>query len=160
LKKEVTRAAKFGETAVVALSHFQFSCGYQGTLLLLGKFSGELAKFYKQAKLTRKKERDYAKGTCYFEIDDKGQVQMHIALQDGKGKPDKLKKNGKVLFKKLGFNPQIIQGELGLSNSDQLSSSEVEFIEEEADYENDQETMQQVYKKYQKACGKLEQEVC
>ncbi|MCP4440061.1 MAG: hypothetical protein GY810_14035 [Aureispira sp.] len=156
LKKEVAKAAKFGETSVVAFSNYKFACGHEGTLLLLGKYSGPLAKFYKESKLKRKKENDFAKGTCYFETDDKGSVQMSIALNDGKGKPDKLRKNGKALFKKLGMTPHIIKGELPTVDEDtQLSQEEVEHIENSADQQNDDQSLAKVAKQYEQAYKKM-----
>lgn len=156
LKKEIAKAAKFGETSVVAFSNYKFACGEEGTLLLLGKYSGELVKFYKEAKLKRKKEKDFAKGTCYFDTDDNGNIKMSIALNDGKGKPDKLKKNGKALFKKLGFVPDIFKGDLPEVDGDaQLSEQEVGHIEDTADEQNDNQTLGKVAKQYEQAYKKL-----
>ena len=150
LKKEVAQAAKFGETSVVAFSHFKFACGYEGTLLLLGKFSGELAKYYKKAKIERKQEKDFARGVCYFETNDKGEIQMHIALSDGKGKPDKLQKNGKALFKKLGITPQIVKGDLELGMTESLHEEELTTIEDAASEENDTLSMTKIHTTYKK----------
>ena len=160
LRKEVKTAAKFGETAVVAFSNYEFACGHVGTLLLLGKFSGDLAKFYKKAKIERKKENDFARGTCYFETEENGNVTMHIALKEGKGKPDKLKKNGKALFKKLGFEPNIFKGDLPVVEEGvDLSQEEIEHIETVADKENALKTLASLVKAYEGASKRLANEV-
>lgn len=163
LKKEVVKAAKFGETSVVVLSDYKFACGYTGTLLLLGKFSGELVKFYKSAKLKRKKEKDFARGVCYFETKEDGSVMMHIALQGGIGKPDKIKKNGKGLFKKLGIASNIFKGDLPVIDGEiSLSTQEVEEvekIEQTADDENDSKTLKRLAKEYKYAYENLASEV-
>jgi hypothetical protein len=163
LKKEVVKAAKFGETSVVALSNYKFACGYTGTLLLLGKFSGELVKFYKSAKLKRKKEKDFARGVCYFETKEDGSVTMHIALQGGIGKPDKIKKNGKGLFKKLGIASNIFKGDPPVVDEKiDLSSQETEefkIIEETADDENNLKTLKRLAKEYKHAYGNLASQV-
>jgi hypothetical protein len=99
-RKDVERAAKFGQTGVVVLSDFQFACGEVGTLILLGKMSGPLKNYYKELKKERKQEKDFAKGTCYFEDVDGDNPKMRIALDDGKGKPTKMKKNGKKTLEK------------------------------------------------------------
>jgi hypothetical protein len=160
LKKEVQKAAKFGETSIVAFSNYKFACGHEGTLLLLGKFSGELVKFYKTAKLKRKKEKDFARGTCYFQTQENGSVIMHIALKEGIGKPDKIKKNGKALFKKLGLAPNIFKGDLPIVNEAiNLSSQEIKQIENTADHENDLKTLGRLVKEYERAYKNLTDEV-
>jgi hypothetical protein len=163
LKKEVVKAAKFGQTSVVVLSDYKFACGYTGTLLLLGKFSGELVKFYKSAKLKRKKEKDFARGVCYFETKEDGSVMMHIALQGGIGKPDKIKKNGKGLFKKLGIASNIFKGDPPVVDANiKLSSQETEefkTIEETADDENNLKTLKRLAKEYKHAYGNLASQV-
>jgi hypothetical protein len=163
LKKEVVKAAKFGQIDVVVLSNYKFACKYTGTLLLLGKFSGELVKFYKSAKLQRKKEKDFARGVCYFETKEDGSVTMHIALQGGVGKPDKIKKNGKGLFKKLGIASNIFKGDPPVVDEKiDLSSQETEefkTIEETADDENNLKTLKRLAKEYKHAYGNLASQV-
>lgn len=160
LQKEVEKAAKFGETSVVAFSNYQFTCGHEGTLLLLGKFSGDLAKFYKSAKLERKKEKDFARGVCYFETAKNGSITMHIALKEGVGKPDKIKKNGKGLFKKLGLASNIFKGDLPVVEENvSLSSQEIEAIENAADDENNLKTLKRLGKEYKSAYENLGNEV-
>ena len=111
-KKEVTRAVKFGEVALVIFSDHVFSCGNSGTMLLLGKMPGSLLNYYKQVKKERSKERDFAKGICSFEKGEENRPKMRITLDDGKGKPARMKKNGRKLFKKLGFEVIILKGSL------------------------------------------------
>jgi small nuclear ribonucleoprotein (snRNP)-like protein len=160
LKKEVVKAAKFGETSVVVFSNYKFACGHEGTLLLLGKYSGELVKFYKGAKLKRKKEKDFARGVCYFETKEDGSVTMHIALQEGVGKPDKIKKNGKALFKKLGLATNIFKGELPVVDENvNLSSQEIEEIEHTAEEENDLKALGRLGKEYKYAYENLVNQV-
>ncbi len=154
IKKEVAKAEKFGSLPVIVLSHFKFACGTISTLMLFGKQSGELGKFYKRAKKERKQENDFAKGICYFEAtEDQGTI-LHIALNDGKGKPSQMKKNSKALFKKLGMSPNIYKGELPedlLAGSQAaLSVSEVELLDKEADEENDKKSLAWAAKQYQK----------
>lgn len=147
IKKEVARASKFGEAGVVILSDYQFKCGSVGTMMILDKMSGPLIKYYKQLKKDRSKEKDFAKGTCYFE-ENEGGSKMNIALDDGKGKPARMKKNGKSLFKKLGFNTEIFKGDVVL-NQDELE--ELEDIKEEVDEENDDQKIKKIIRKYKKA---------
>lgn len=149
-QQEVKRAAKFGETGVVVLSDYQFACGAVSTLLILGKMSGPLMKFYKQMKTERSKEKDFAKGTCYFENTDGDQPTMRIALDDGKGKPARIKKNGKKLLKKLGLAVEIFKGEMNLAN-ETLAQEELDTIEAEVDKENDDQKMALIIKAYKKA---------
>lgn len=157
-QKEVSRAAKFGETGVVILSDYQFACGAVGTMMLLGKLSGPLLAYYKQLKKERGQEKDFAKGICYFENIDSNNPTMRIALSDGKGKPAKMQKNGKKLFKKLGFETDIFKGDLGLEE-ETLAAEEVEEIEAQVDVENDDQAIKQIIIDYKKAFALLSNNV-
>ena len=125
-EKEVKRAAPFGQLGVVILSDYVFACGTTATLLLFDKPSGPLMKYYKQLKKERSQEKDFAKGSCYFEDVDGDHPTMRIALEDGKGKPAKMQKNGKKLFKKLGFAVEIFKGELAVDKG--LLKEEAELV--------------------------------
>ena len=48
LKKEIRRAEKSGALDAVVCSDHTFSDGKESALLLFGKFTGELAKFFKK----------------------------------------------------------------------------------------------------------------
>ena len=150
MQKEVTLASKFGHTGVVILSDYKFSCSNVGTMMLLGKLSGPLMKFYKQQKRERKVEKDYALGTCYFKKEENQAPTMHIALKDGKGKPNKMMKHGKSMFKKLGYAPNIFKGEI-LEGNEKLDQSEVDHITEEADKSNDSIALNKVAQQYSNA---------
>ena len=150
-KKEVKKAEKFGATSVVILSDFEFSCGQVGTILILGKYSGPLAKWYKRMKKERKQEKDFAKGTCYFKADESGAVTLNIALDDGKGKPEKMKKNGKSLFKKLGYSPNIFKGDFLEGAEGVLSETELENMDQVADEMNDDKRLGGLARKYRRA---------
>lgn len=163
IKKEIARAEKFGSTDIMVFSDFKFSCGNTATLMLLGKQSGNLAKFYKKAKVERKKENDFAKGVCYFEVTEKEGTKLHIALKDGKGKPQKMQKNGKALFKKLGIKPNIFKGELPADlladSTDQLNASEETQIEQTAEESNEGKALAKIAKQYQKLYKKVGSEI-
>ncbi|CAA6818171.1 MAG: Unknown protein [uncultured Sulfurovum sp.] len=153
-KKEVVKAAKFGETEVVILSDFEFSCKNVGTLILMGKLSGPLLKFYKKQKKERSQEKDFAKGSCVFDKDELGNPVMNIALNDGKGKPSKMLKNGKALFKKIGMTPNIFKGDMLESVKDgDLAEEEVGVIKGQVDDENDHQAMAQIIRQYKKTYG-------
>ncbi len=163
IKKEIAKAQKFGQTEVIIFSDFQFACGKSATMLLLGQQSGALTKFYKQAKKDRKKENDFAKGVCYFESKEGEATTLHIALNDGKGKPVQMKKNGKSLFKKIGLLPNIFKGDLPaklLANFEgDLNQEEIIQMSQEADKSNDHKAILLVFKQYQKALKQLTAEV-
>ncbi|WBM73956.1 hypothetical protein [Saprospira grandis] len=149
IEREVKRAAAFGQTGVIVLSDYTFSCGSLGTLILLGKLSGSLMKYYKGLKTDRKAEKDFAKGVCYFQEVEGQPPIMRIALNDGKGKPAKMKKNGKKLFKKLGFTVDIFKGDLGLQEVG-LEAEEIDQIEAEVEQENDDQKMISIIRAYKK----------
>ncbi|MBL4650836.1 MAG: hypothetical protein JKY03_13980, partial [Aureispira sp.] len=93
LKKEIVRAAKFGELDAVICANHEFgkvnekSKGKVSTLILMGVFVGDLASFFKE----NKAQPGFAKGKCFFQTTD-NDVKMHIAINAGKGKPDKITK--------------------------------------------------------------------
>lgn len=163
IKKEVVKAQKFGSVPIMVFSDFEFGCGTVATLMLLGKQSGELTKFYKKAKLERKKENDFAKGVCYFEVVEGQPTRLHIALNEGKGKPAKMTKNGKALFKKMGLSPNIYKGELPtelLENVEtNLSQEELTEIDQTADDANDTQALGLVAKQYKKAYKRVSLEL-
>ncbi|MCH2043334.1 MAG: hypothetical protein MK212_04280 [Saprospiraceae bacterium] len=163
LKKEVKKAQRFQHVDVIVLSDFKFSCETVASLMILGKFGGPIAKWYKTIKKERKVEKDFAKGSCYFEPQSDGSTTLHIALNDGKGKPTKMVKNGKKLFKRLGFVPNIFKGELPtelLENSTAtLTDTEIERTEEEAEESNEGKGIGMVAKQYQQAFKRLANQV-
>ena len=106
-------------------------------------------KYYKGLKTARKAEKDFAKGVCYFQEVEGQPPIMRIALNGGKGKPAKMKKNGKKLFKKLGFAVDIFKGDLGLQEVG-LEAKEIDQIEAEVDQENDDQKMISIIRAYKK----------
>lgn len=136
LKKDIAKAQKNGQADVVVITDYKFTCGTVAALLLLGKFSGPLARFYKQLKKERKGLNDYAKGTCYFKVSDTNETTLHIALQDGKAKPTKLKKNSKTIFRRLGLLPNIFKGSMD-ENTPSLSNEEDQQLHETAEDNED-----------------------
>lgn len=155
LKKEISRAAKLGELDAVICGNHQFSDGKESALVLMGKFTGELAQYFKKNKTTA----GFARGKCLFEKTDKG-IVMHISINGGKGKPDKIKKGGKKLWPKLGITPQFHKGDLPnlSSNLDQVNLGE-ENLQQEADVENDSRNIKLVLHKYVKARKALQAKV-
>jgi hypothetical protein len=114
LRVDMKKAESTGisKTSVVMISDFTFACGEVHTLMLLGKKS-VLNKFFKSLKMDseRKKLKDFSFGFCHFEKEEDGSTAIKIAIK-GFGKPSKMKKNGKKLFKKLGVTVKdIIKGE-------------------------------------------------
>ncbi len=155
LKKEINRAAKLGQLDAVVCSQHAFADGKESALVLMGVYTGELAKFFKE----NKAKKEFAKGTCFFEQTDAG-VTMHIALNAGKGKPDKVQKGGKKLWSKLGIDSKFYAGEL--PNLD-ASLDAVNVGEEEltatVDAANDEQKIGVVVKQYKQAKKLLQQEV-
>lgn len=155
LKKEINRAAKLGQLDAVVCSNHAFADGKESALVLMGVYTGELAKFFKE----NKAKKEFAKGTCFFEQTEAG-VTMHIALNAGKGKPDKVKKGGKKLWSKLGIDSKFYAGEL--PNLD-ASLDAVNVGEEEltatVDAANDEQKIGVVVKQYQQAKKLLQKEV-
>jgi hypothetical protein len=155
LKKEIKRAAKFGELDAVVCSQHTFADNKESALVLLGVYTGELAQFFKK----NKAEQGFAKGKCFFEQTNEG-TTMHIALNTGKGKPDKVKKGGKKLWAKLGINSKFYKGELPNLDSelDKVNVGEKE-IEENVDVANDSQKIEWILKQYRKAKKALHQQV-
>ena len=155
LKKEINRAVKSGELDAVVCSHHTFADGKESALLLFGGFTGELAKFFKKNKTAP----GFGKGKCYFEQTEGG-VTMHVALNTGKGKPDKVKKGGKKLWSKLGVKTEFYKGELPQLSKDldKVNIGE-EALKEEVDADNDQQNIKLLIKNYQQAKAMLHQEV-
>lgn len=162
-KKEVKKAQKFGRTNVIVLSHFKFACGTVSTMMVLGKISGPLAQWYKKIRRERGVEKDFAMGDCFFEPLDNGTTTLHIALNDGKGKPAQMTKNGKKLFKKLSFTPNIFKGELPEdlvgAGEGSFTDTELELIEQEADESNEDQSILRVYRQYTQALTLLNDQI-
>ena len=155
LKKEIRRAEKSGALDAVVCSDHTFSDGKESALLLFGKFTGELAKFFKK----NKSNAGFAKGRCYFEQTEEG-VTMHVALNAGKGKPDKVKKGGKKLWSKLGLNTEFYKGELPqLSKDPDKVNIGEETLKEQVDADNDQQTIKLLIKNYKQTKTVLFQKV-
>lgn len=163
LKKEIKKAQKFGRSNVVVLSHFKFACETTGTMMIIGKFGGPLAKWYKKIRKERAMEKDFAMGDCFFEPQDDGSTKLHIALKQGKGKPNHMTKNGKKMFRKLGFLPNIFKGELPENlvgeNEGEFTNKELEIIDDEAKESNETKTLAGVYKQYTTAFKQLANQI-
>jgi hypothetical protein len=147
LKKEINRAAKFGELDAVVCANHKFADGKESSLVLIGAFIGEMAAFFKKNKSTI----GFAKGKCFFETTEKG-ICMHIALNAGKGKPDKIKKSGKKLWSKVGVVAEFYKGELPVLDAklDKVSLGE-KSMHKDADKENDSQEMAAIKKDYLKS---------
>jgi hypothetical protein len=145
LKKEIARAAKFGTIDAVICSQHTFADNKEAALILLGNYTGSLAQFFKK----NKAEKNFAKGQCLFEKTANG-VTMHIAINAGKAKPDKIKKGGKKLWAKLGVDSQFHKGELPqLSQELDKIDIGVRALEKTTDTDNDQISIKNVIKTYQ-----------
>lgn len=147
LKKEIKRAAKFGVLDAVVCSEHQFSDGKVSALVLMGAFVGDLANFYKEHKTAL----GYAKGKCYIE-DSKEGCTLHLVLEAGRGKPDKITKGGRKLWAKTNAQPTFHKDKLP-EFSAALDTVEIgeEEMQKNADLENDQQALTQVSKQYHKA---------
>lgn len=162
LKKEISKAAKFGELDVVVSGSHTFKSkgkdkdkGKVSSLILFGAFTGELAKFFKDNKAAI----GFARGKCFFESTKNG-VILHIALNQGKGKPDKIKKSGKKLWAKLGMDAQLYEGTLPLLSQDldTVNIGEQNLLQE-ADLSNNDQAIELVLQQYQKAKKALQEQV-
>jgi hypothetical protein len=162
LKKEISKAAKLGELDVVVSGSHTFKSkgkdkdkGKVSSLILFGTFTGELAKFFKDNKAAI----GFARGKCFFESTDNG-VVLHIALNQGKGKPDKIKKSGKKLWAKLGMDAQLYEGTLPLLSQDldTVNIGEQNLLQE-ADLSNNDQAIELVLQQYQKAKKALQEQV-
>jgi hypothetical protein len=147
LKKEIQRASKFGVLDAVVCSDHKFSDGKTSTLVLMGAFVGDLANFFKQNKTAL----GFAKGKCYFENNIEG-CTMHLVLETGRGKPDKIAKSGRKLWAKAQVQPTFHKGKLPdfAPPQEAVNIGEEEMIAA-ADQENDTQLLEQVGKQYHKA---------
>ncbi|MGH1335760.1 MAG: hypothetical protein ACRBFS_06495 [Aureispira sp.] len=147
LKKETQRAAKFGVLDAVVCSDHQFSDGKVSTLVLMGAFVGDLANFYKKNKTAL----GFAKGKCYFE-DSKEGCTLHLVLEAGRGKPDKISKAGRKLWAKTKLLPTFHKDKLPefapLLEEVNIGEEDMQLT---ADQENDQQRLAQVSRQYHKA---------
>lgn len=147
LKKEIQRASKFGVLDAVVCSDHKFSDGKTSTLVLMGAFVGDLANFFKQNKTAL----GFAKGKCYFENKIEG-CTLHLILETGRGKPDKIAKSGRKLWAKTQVQLTFHKGQLPdfAPQLDQINIGEEELVAA-ADRENDTQQLEQVRKQYNKA---------
>ena len=147
LKKEIQRASKFGVLDAVVCSDHKFSDGKTSTLVLMGAFVGDLANFFKQNKTAL----GFAKGKCYFENNIEG-CTMHLILEAGRGKPDKIAKSGRKLWAKTQVQPTFHKGQFPdfAPPLDEVNIGEEEMIAA-ADRENDTQALEQVRNQYNKA---------
>lgn len=167
LKKETKKAENAGLSNAVTLSDFKFACGTVATLLIVGKFSGPLAQWYKKMRKERTAEKDFAMGDCFFEMQQNGSIQLHIALKEGKGKPNQMIKNGKKMFQKLGYIPNIFRGELPATllstqkeaTAEQTQAKQGEEKKEQTDDSNIVKSLTQSSKQYSEALPKIAKEV-
>lgn len=147
LKKEIIRAATFGELDAVICGNHEFSDGKKSALILIGSYKGDLANLFKD----NKSEDGFAKGKCFFEETEDG-TKMHIALNAGKGKPDKITKAGRKLWEKAALNPLFHKKKLPFLDAalDQVNVGETELIKN-ADKENDNQAIKVVKNNYLKS---------
>lgn len=147
LKKEILRAAKLGELDAVICGNHKFSDGKESALILMGVFVGDLAFFFKK----NKAQPGFAKGKCFFETTEDG-IKMHIAINAGKGKPDKITKAGRKLWAKAGITPHFHVKKLPFLDAalDQVNVGETELLKV-ADTENDTQEIKLVKNNYLKA---------
>ncbi len=135
VKNEFRRLEGLGETTnIVVLSEFLFKCGTVGAAVIVGEFSGELEKFYKEKKKERSKEKDFGVGECKFETNNKGNV-LRINLTEGAVSPSRVEKGMKK--SKLKVAAIISKGE----EIAQVENEEAEDIspKTEATANNDKE---------------------
>ena len=108
-KNEFRRLQSLAETTqVVVFAEFVFKCGTVGAAVIVGDFSGDLEKFYKEKKKERSKEKDYGVGECRYETNSKGQI-LKINLTDGAVSPSRVEKGMKK--SKLKIAAIICKGE-------------------------------------------------
>lgn len=157
LKKEILRAAKLGELdAVICTNHkFDKGKGKVSALILMGTYVGDLAVFFKE----NKAQPGFAKGKCFFEMTDEG-TKMHIAINAGKGKPEKITKAGRKLWAKAGVNPHFHKKKLPFLDAalDQVNVGETELLKV-VDTENDTQEIKLVKNNYLKARKVLQDRV-
>jgi len=155
LKKEVLRAALLGELDAVICANHQFADGKSSALILMGAFVGDLASFFKK----NKANPDFAKGKCFFETGEDG-TKMHIAINSGKGKPDKINKIGKKLWAKAAIQPFFHAKKLPFLDAalDQVNVGETELVKV-VDTENDTQAIKLVRNNYLKTRKVLQDRV-
>jgi hypothetical protein len=164
LKKETLRAAKFGELDAVICSNHKFDNGKESSLILMGAFVGDLAAYFKR----NKAKPGFAKGKCFFETTEDG-IKMHIAISTGKGKPDKITKVGRKLWKKAGLEPlfhdklPFLDEALGKVNLGETELAKINLGETElkksADIENNNQAIKLVKNNYLKSRKVLQDRV-
>jgi len=157
LKKEIVRAAKLGELDVVISANHKFDDGKGkvSTLILMGAFVGKLASFFKE----NKAQPDFAKGKCFFETTKDG-IKMHIAINAGKGKPDKIIKAGRKSWAKAGITPHFHPDKLPFLDDalKNVNVGETELVKA-ADIENNTQEIKLVKNNYLKARKALQDRV-
>jgi hypothetical protein len=164
LKKETLRAAKFGELDAVFCTNHKFGKDKESSLILMGAFVGDLASYFKK----NKAKPGFAKGKCFFETTEDG-VKMHIAINSGKGKPDKITKVGRKLWKKAGLEPlfhdklpfldeALGKVKLGETELVKVNLGEAE-MKESADTENNNQAIKLVKNNYLKSRKMLQDRV-
>lgn len=155
LKKEILRAAKLGELDAVICGNHQFADGKESALILMGAFVGDLANFFKR----NKAQPGFAKGKCFFETTEEG-TKMHIAINAGKGKPDKITKAGRKLWAKAAIKPHFHENKLPFLDAalDQVNVGETELVKV-ADTENDTQAIKLVKNNYIKTRKVLQDRV-
>jgi hypothetical protein len=108
VKNEFKRLQSAGETTqLVVFTEFLFKCGTVGAALIIGDFSGELEKFYKETKKNRK-EKDFGVGDCKFETGSKGGF-LRVNLTEGAVSPSRMEKG--IKKSKLKIAATISKGE-------------------------------------------------
>lgn len=155
LKKEILRAAKLGELDAVICGNHKFADGKESALILMGAFVGDLANFFKK----NKAQVGFAKGKCFFETTDSG-TKMHIAINAGKGKPDRISKAGKKLWAKAAITPHFHDKKLPFLDAalDQVNVGETELLKL-ADTENNTQAIKLVKNNYLKSRKVLQDRV-
>jgi hypothetical protein len=161
LKKEIHRAAPLGELdAVICGSHVfpekgDTDQGKTSSLILFGAFTGDLAAFFKD----NKTKPGFARGKCFFESTKNG-VILHIAINQGKGKPDKIKKSGKKLWSKLGMDAQLYKDALPILGKE-LDTVNIggRKLVKEVDLNNNDQSIELILQQYQQAKKKLQEHI-
>lgn len=125
------------QVPLVMISDFVFACGEVHSLILLGKQSA-MTKYFKALKTdeNRKKLKDFAIGLAHLAQDERGELELTIAIE-GFGKPSRMKKNSKKLAQKLGLNiKDIIKGSLTDEVTTDIEQEEKNLTEEEHNLNN------------------------
>jgi len=166
LKKEILRAANFGELDAVICGNREFpeknakdqnksTKGKESAFIIMGAFVGDLAVYFKE----NKAKPGFAKGKCFFEATEEG-IKMHIAINAGKGKPDKITKAGRKLWARAGIQPHFHKEKLPFLDAalDQVNVGETELVKV-VDIENDNQDIKLVKNNYLKARKVLQDRV-